>query len=167
MIVYHEVSPEAVSSIREKGLKRTSRGEKSDDAIAQTDQFLDAHRLPELVDASVSRDNNLYAYVVEDEKIVSITDGARMSLEDFIQQSQQALLSIEVDPQRCYVSDLDQYDAVQKALEEKNSSAERLARDYWQSLIRLNAYEQGAIKRPEIMVTYSLPSSAVRVLKEK
>ncbi len=168
MTAYHEVTPDAVASILSEGLKRTSRGEKGDDsAIARTDRFLDDRRPDTLKDAAVSRDDNLYGFVTDARQVARITDGQTVAIDTFIQQSEQAVLELDIDPNRSYVSDLDLFDSVKSAIESGNTSAaERLAEQYWHELAPLQTYKFGSIKRPEIMVTYDVDPAQITVVKD-
>ncbi|OYW44142.1 hypothetical protein B7Z28_00315, partial [Candidatus Saccharibacteria bacterium 32-45-3] len=123
----------------------------------------DSHCPKELIKAGVSRDNTIYAYNVEKGLIADITDGKRRDADEFIRSSSKAVLRIKVDPQRCYVSDLDKYDGVKKAIEYRASDSEKeeLACAYWGALQNLSQYSNQSIPRPEVMITYDLPPSAI------
>lgn len=166
MIVFHEIQPDALGSVLTNGLKRTSRGEKGDDPlIAKADQYLDARCTQNLKELGVSRDNNIYAYVYVDGSIIHIKNGEPVPAHEFVTKSNQSVLQLEVDVERCFVSDLDTFDALKSALNENNlSRSEELAKSYWDKLIRLNNFEPGTIRRPEIMITYDLtPENIQRV----
>lgn len=166
MIVYHEVDPAEVDSILEKGLKRTSRGDKGDDkTIIKTDKLLDDARPDELRHSGVSRDDNLYAYMAVDTKIIRITDGKAVNIDEFLQESKQAVLRLEVETTRCFVSDLDRYDALKKAVETDDERTGELVEDYWQHLVPLHNFTAGMIRRPEVMVTYDVLPTCLEVVK--
>lgn len=168
MIVYHEANPDAAESILRNGLKKTSRGDKgSSSDIARTDRYLD-ERLPErLREKGVSRDNNIYAFLCGDNTIISITDGAAIPLDDFILNSDQAVLRLTVDPKRCYVSDLELYDTVKAALESDDTGqAEASTGQYWEALSPLQDYQPNSFKRPEIMITYDIDSKNIELVTE-
>jgi len=159
MIAYHEVLPDTVNTVLAQGLKRTSRGAKGDDAfIIKADRYLDGNRPHDLKVSGVSRDNNIYAYVSLNNRIVDIADGTFLPLEEFIARSTHCVLQLDLDPRRCFVSDLDTYDAIKQAIQEDKEQdiLERLARSYWDKLIRLINFKEGSIRRPEIMVTYDI-----------
>ncbi len=167
MIVYHEVSPDSLDSIRQKGLKCTSRGEKGDDSsIARTDKLLDASRPDYLKQVAVSRDDNLYAYVADGSKLIDIKDGKSVELEDFIKKSEQTVLRLSIDPKRCYVSDLDAFDQLKDGIEndEDPDKLKRLINRYWQKLIPLEQFNIGGIRRPEVMITYDIEPGAIEIL---
>lgn len=167
MIVYHETNPSDKDSILRDGLKCTSRGEKGDEsAIAKTDYFLDNYRPDTLRRAGVSRDNNLYAFVWRNNKIISITDGADIDVKEFVKNSDRLVLRLQVDPRRCFVSDLNAYDTVKKAIENKKDQHEiiELAQIYWDKVAALSSYELSSIGRPEVMVTYDVPASQIKVV---
>lgn len=167
MIAYHKISQHKLNDALAHGLDRTSRGAKgADESIKQADAFLDRQRPKQLVEANVSRDDNLYAYVACDDGVVDIQDGQVMSLQTFIEHDDQIALRITVDPERCYVSDLDQYDRVKRALQNNEAAdLEELAEQYWSSLVPLDAFTIGDIKRPEIMITYNIPADAIEALE--
>lgn len=167
MKVYHEISPDAVGAALMNGLKRTSRGEKgSDDSIKKADAFLDAHCPAGLKELGLSRDNNLYAYISDDEDIVDIVDGSLVQLKDFISHSDQKVLEVRVEPRQCYVSDLDTYDALKNAIEnnEDKQIVEQLAHSYWNKIKVLNQFNIGDIRRPEVMVTYDVDQVHIKLV---
>lgn len=151
MRAYHEVSPDGLGSVLANGLKRTSRGDKSDKIIAKTDAFLDAHRPKYLKDNGVSRDDNVYGYVAVGDAVIDITDGRIVPIREFVAQSKQAVLELDVDAQHCYVSDLDTYDALQDAITnyEDNATLEKLAVSYWKKVMLLADFSPQDIVRPE------------------
>jgi hypothetical protein len=167
MIAYHKISSDKLEDALTRGLDCTSRGAKgADESIKQADAFLDDHRPAKLVEANVSRNNNLYAYVASDEGVVDIQNGKVVSLQTFIEHDDQISLRITVDPQKCYVSDLDQYDRVKRALQNNEAiDLSGLAKQYWASLIPLRTFTMGAIERPEIMITYSIPPQDIEALE--
>lgn len=171
MIVYHEANPESYDSLITNGLKRTSRGDKtnSDPMIQQTDKLLDQRRPVSLIAAHVSRDNNIYAYVAKGETIQDITDGSFIPVVEFIQKSKQLVLAMNVDPQRCFVSDLDQYDALKIAIKQRQSqpTLHKLADEYWHSLILLSEYELHQKTRAEIMITYDIAPTNITSIWNK
>ena len=118
MLVYHEASPNEIESILQNGLNKQSRGDKGDDVwIKKTDEYLDKRRPKQLREASVSRDDNIYAYVTTVDYIISITDGRQVPLKVFLQQASSGLLSLTIDETRCYVSDLDTYDPIKSPIQ--------------------------------------------------
>lgn len=166
MHVYHEAKPEALAVILKEGLRRTSRGEKGNDhTIIMTDKLLDERRPARLSGAGVSRDDNLYGYIAGKDSIIDITDGKPVPVQAFIKGSKQAVLRLEVEPKRCYISDLDAYDAVADAIENGRNNAELadLAQRYWDKVILLASFSGGRIRRPEVMITYDVPPDAVEV----
>ncbi|MGH7217956.1 MAG: hypothetical protein ACREGE_00720 [Candidatus Microsaccharimonas sp.] len=159
MRAYHEVSPDQLQSVMANGLKKESRGAKGNDRwIIKADAYLDEHRPKSVVEAGVSRDDTIYAYYVSDTSVITITDGAAISVHDFIESKKGSLLELQLDPRRCFVSDLDTYDALKDALRQHKNSEEleTLAKSYWSKLVRLDSFEPNMIRRPEIMITYNL-----------
>jgi hypothetical protein len=166
MTIYHTIAGNSLESARANGLKRSSRGSKgAAGAIVRTDQLLDAHRPAELRQAGVSRDDNLYGYYVDGRRLVNIVDGELISPER-LAVAGQVLLELEVDAARCYVSDLDTYDAVRQAVERDAGGAEleKLAISYWDKVVVLSAYHPGSLRRPEVMVTYDVPPADIRAV---
>lgn len=167
MIVYHKISSSSLDSVLQKGLRRQSRGKSGDDAmIIKTDYFLDERRSTDMKAKGISRDNNIYAYIGDGEKIVDITNGDIVSFDLFKQQSDEPLLRLQVDPHRCFVSDLTSYDRVKHAMAQGVSGAELeiLARAYWHSVQSLSHFQLGTIRRPEVMITYDIsPDDIERV----
>jgi hypothetical protein len=168
MIIYHEVNADMLDSILAQGLKQTSHREKGREAvIIQTDRLLDDHLPDNLRQAGISRETNLYGYLAAGRNLISIENGA---LVPFTYKSShdrsQALLRLDVIPERCYVSDLDIYDDIKSALSE-NASSHRLNEItslYWNSLIPLNRYKRGQIARPEVMITYDVAPEHIAVI---
>lgn len=169
MIVYHEASPDSYDTLVSEGLKCTSRGEKTagDPMIQQTDQLLDSRLPATLKNAGVSRDNNLYAYIADGEVVQDITDGSFIPVASFVQKSKQLVLAIDVDPKRCYVSDLDRYDALKVAIEQRQPQLQGLADAYWQSLLPLDAYDLAQNRRVEIMITYDVAPAHITAVWNK
>lgn len=171
MIVYHEANPASYDTLMSDGLKCTSRGDKTDGdpSIQQTDKLLDDCRPAALRDAHVSRDNNLYAYIANGETVQDITDGAFIPVVTFIQKSKQLVLAINVVPERCFVSDLDQYDALKAAIEKKTpqTTLNQMAASYWQSLIPLSEYDVSQNRRAEVMITYDIAPTNITSIWNK
>ena len=163
MIIYHEVTPESLSSVLSDGLKRTSRGAKTDDkAIVKTDKLLDAHCPEHLRAAGLSRQENIYGYLGTESSVSDIKDGSATSISKKRDQNDQVLLRLIVDTQRCWVSDLDKYDAMKTALMNKSPQQTllELCDNYWNSLQPLDTYNAD-MQRPEVMITYNLPPSNI------
>lgn len=141
---------------------------KGDDAfVEKTDKYLGAHRPKNLIDARVSRDDNLYAYVADGDNIIEIADGKKTSLSIFIHQQEQTVLQITIDPDKCYVSDLDLFDMVKNAIQ---SAADvqvlhNLAAHYWRSVRSLKDFSVGDIRRPEIMIPHNVSPRKYNISK--
>ncbi|MNT09770.1 hypothetical protein D3C72_1445710 [compost metagenome] len=167
MIVYHEVNSDSLGAVLNSGLICTSRGSKGNDrSIIAADHYLDERCPVYLKERGMSRDNNVYAYVSSGDSIVDITNGDLIPLQEFISRSNQSVLELSVDASRCYVSDLDTYDAIMTALEnhEDQYIIDQLASSYWNKIIVLKNFSLGSIRRPEIMITYDVPPSMVRLV---
>lgn len=165
MTLYHKVSRQALDDTLAHGLKRALRGELGvHDMIAATDRFLDERRSTKLRAGGISRDNAVYAYLGTDQSLISIEDGQDEPLAKHLQQGD-CLLKLTVDPKDCYVSDLDQFDAVKQALEtEQPELAEERAVRYWDTVTPLPLYENGTFRRPEIIITKDISPDALTVV---
>lgn len=165
MKVYHQIQASALEMALVKGLLRTSRGDKGGDkVIIKTDHLLDMYRPQSLKKQGVSRDDNLYAYVRKDDTILDITDGKPVPLGVFIASSKQPILELDIDPHKCFISDLDAYDTLKSALTNHidQPSLEQLAKAYWEKLIRLSDGTLSNIRRPEVMITYDIAPDKIR-----
>lgn len=167
MNVYHELSPDAIDSVLTTGLKKTSRGEKGDDtAIKKTDAFLDDCRSQNTQNEKISRNDNIYAYMATDTHIIDITDGSHIPIEDFLKQSDRTVVRLSVNATKCFVSDIDLYDAIKDALENNIpvGSLKTLAERYWNSVTPLADYSVDMFQRPEIMITYDISPDKITVM---
>ncbi len=166
MTAYHEINPAQLDSVLKNGLDCSSRGEKSDEVIEKTDSLLDA-AIPKILRiAGLSRSNNLYAYLYEDNLISRITDGKKMTVDDFVSNSDRAVLRLEVDARHSYISDLDAYDTVKTAVGQQAGLPARqaAAAAYWAAICRAADYRSGQVKRPEVMITYPIEPSNIQVI---
>ena len=164
VIASHPVNSDDLESILEDGLVRHSRGELGDDkAIVATDQLLDKRRPDSLLVAGVSRDDNIYAYVHIHGHVIDIVDGSELTVAEFIRQSEEVVLELRLDAARCFVSSLDQYDALKHAMIDGATASllDSLADQYWHSLVPLTDYDRRTIARPEIMITYDVKPSDI------
>jgi hypothetical protein len=167
MIVYHELDPDTVDDILKQGIRCSSTGSKTDDAIQRTDELLDSLIPPGFADRRISRQHNLYAYLTHDGAVIDITDGQELPAADFLANSTMAVVSVEANPSAAYVSDIDAYDRVKEAIQ-NNAAREtlnNLASDYWSRIIPLEDYQNGSFRRPEVMITYDVPPEAITLLE--
>lgn len=170
MKLFHEVPKHTVTSILEQGLKRTSRGEKgNDDAIIKTDILLDQYRPTRIKQADVSRDNNIYAYIGYEDTIIDITNGREIALAQYINASSNVLFKLNIDDDKCYVSDLELYDSIKNGVANGKTTKELLdtIEQYWNTLLPLNAFHLGRIRRPEVMITYDIPPERLQIVTMK
>lgn len=167
MYVYHEVDAELMDEILIDGIKQGTRGEKSqDDYIIQTDRLLDSYRPEHLKSQGVGRANNIYGYVAVDGKLVDIVDGELVDVDSFVADSSELVLRLEVEPQRCQVSDLDVYDEIKSSLENNQPfDAEAMAKSYWTALTPLASFDIGDIDRPEVMITHDIEPYNIEVCR--
>lgn len=165
MRAYHEVNPDSLGSVLTKGLYRVSRGEKGGDPlIKKTDNFLDERRPRVLKEQGLSRDDNIYAYIATDHGVIDIEDGKELSLGALKDKDDLPVLEIDIEPARCFVSNLDTYDAMKQALErhEEPAKLENVATAFWHNLVPLSQFTRGKIPRPEIMITYDIPANKIK-----
>lgn len=157
MNLYHEAPLTTLPELLAEGLKRTTRGDKGDDdAIKQTDNYLDDHCPAKLRAQHVSRNNSIYAFLGDETNLIDIQNGATLPIDDYPLQ-QTALLCLTVSRAHCFVSDLDRYDAVKAAVTDHDAaSLPVLAARYWDAVVPLVAYDPGSITRPEVMITADL-----------
>ncbi len=159
--VFHEIKSDRIENVLQNGLQLTSGGDKRDKDINKTDEFLNEYRPKYLVQRGVDRKTNTYCYLASGNEIIDITSGESKSPQEIISDSQHALLQIEIEPGKCYVSDLDIYDQVKELLGSGNDTqAQRLAQTYWNELQLFADYNKN-IRLPEIMVTYAVPPSHI------
>jgi hypothetical protein len=167
MIAYHEIQKDCLDAALKEGLKTSSSGDKNDKYISKTDDLLD-HNIPhQLKRAGINRNSNLYCYFAYKNKVLDITDGQFKDPLILSKSADHILLKVNVDSTRCYVSDLDLYDKMLNEVKySKVANAQKLAQKYWGTITRLDIYnhEQG-VERPEVMVTYDIPSSQLEVVK--
>lgn len=160
MIVYHQADSHLVPLILRQGLQLVQGEGKGDDpAIAQTDEYLDARRPEYIRQAGVNRRQNIYAYLGDERHVIRITDGAEVTLGRFITESWQVVLRLTPPLEHCYISDLDAFDKLKRALQEETCQSEcgRLAADYWRRVTPAVLYVDGSIARPEVLVTRPIP----------
>lgn len=169
MKAYHEISLDSLEGIQKEGLLCTPRGDKGDDeSIIRTDRLLDKHRPTSLKDQGVSRGSSLYAYAYINGYIISITDGTRVALGQFLKNSTQAVLEVDTDPRKCFVSNLDRFDALKLAIKTGKSqhTLRKLADLYWSELIVASELSSATIHRPEIMIPYDIPPDKIIIRKK-
>lgn len=154
MVLYHEVTKDALDQTLAHGLKAAARGEKGDKSdIKQTDTHLDTHRPDSIRQLGISRDDNLYAFVGTEHSLIDITNGATLPLKDYPLEDSH-LLRLDIDLDHCYVSDLDRYDAIKAAVANHEvATLNELTDDYWAHVVPLRDFTIGEIARPEIMIT--------------
>lgn len=168
VVLYHEVSLESVDVILKEGIKRQSSGVKRDAEIEKVDTFLDTHLPDYLKDKKLSRRSVTYAFLVHDDKIVDISSGELVPVEGFRRDDGMALLKLTVDGADCYVSDLDMYDTLKRAMEldEQDSTREHLADQYWKRVVHLEEFEFGKIRRPEVMINADIDPHSIKVIQK-
>lgn len=166
IVLYHEVTPESVESILEEGIKSHASGAKRDAQIEKIDTFLDTHRPDHLKTIGLSRRDVTYAFMEHDGKIVDIATGELVSVENFKRGNGMQLLRLKADLKDCYVSDLDLYDTLKRAMEldEQDSTREHLADQYWKRVVPLGEFEFGTITRPEVMVNADVAPGNIDVI---
>lgn len=163
-IVYHEIDPSTLDTVLRDGVKRTMHSDKiSDTLIRKTDAFLDTHRDKHAQNIDMQRAEITYAYIGNKDRLIDITTGQEIRVADFVAKTGKTLVQMKVDPTRCFVSDLDLYDTIKRSMQlnEQASTRENLAATYWDKLVRLDMFSPDMIKRPEVLITYDVPASAI------
>lgn len=165
MILYHELGSDDLKDVLRNGLKRTNRGAKGNDqAIIETDKYLDDHRPSSLKIAGLSRNNNIYAFIGNTDSIIDIKDGATVALKDYMSDRNSVLLRLTVNPKYCYVSDIEKYDEVKFLLVSGDKvQAHKSAQDYWDTIMDFSVFRVNTIKRPEVMIVRDLLPDALSV----
>jgi hypothetical protein len=165
VVIYHEVRPESLDKILRDGLKRSDKGEKSDSVVQRADECLDDRMPDELVARGLSRGEVVYGYLSEGDKLIDIRNGDAVEVHQFSAERDLALLRITVDSAKCFVSDLDAYDAVKICTESSadDSLLARLAERYWARIVPLDEYD-GSYRRPEVMVTSDVNPQDIEVV---
>lgn len=169
MYVIHEIAPESIASVRSDGLSTTRKGEKSNDtAIQRANTALDNNRPADVVKAGVSRENANYGYYLRDNVVTDITDGQTYSMSRFLDRSSKTVLLLEINPTRCYVSDLDTFDDFKELVEAESTQdiITQKATEYWQRVVTLSQYKAGDFLRPEIIIPYDIPPQSITILKQ-
>jgi hypothetical protein len=167
VMLYHEIDPSTKDNVLNQGIKRGAEGRKNDAGKKKVDAFLDTHMPDWAKEKQLSRHDAVYGYLVDGDKIVDITNGESVAVEQFIAKSHDALLRVMVDSDKCYVSDLDLYDTIIRAMEldEQDSTREHLADRYWERIVPLEKFELGMFARPEVIVTTDIEPRSIEVVK--
>ena len=167
-VLYHEAAPESVDGILENGIQRHASGVKRDTQIEKIDTFLDTHIPEHLQAVGLNRRDVTYAFIEHDGKIIDIATGRLVPLEEFRRGNGMRLLRLTVDTKNCYVSDLDLYDTLKRAMEldEQDSTREHLADRYWKRIVPIEEFRVGSIARPEVMITADVDPKSVEVVEK-
>jgi hypothetical protein len=154
VVGYHEVRPESLNQVLRDGIKRNDQGEKSDSVVQRTDECLEARIPDDLRAHGLSRREVVYAYMSAGSQLIDIRNGDAVDANRFSAERDLVLLRITVDSAKCFVSDLDAYDAVKECIEAgvDDSSLPGLCERYWKRVRPLTEYQPGQYRRPEIMV---------------
>jgi len=165
VVIYHEVRPEALDKILREGIKRSDQGEKSDSVVQRTDECLESRISQDLAGKGLSRRRVVYGYLSSGDKLVDITSGEAVEVHSYTEQRDLILLRITVDTSKCFVSDLDAYDAVKMCVESDadDTLLTRLAERYWARVVPLDEYD-GSYRRPEVMVTSDVDAQDIEVV---
>lgn len=168
IILYHESTPESVDAILENGIKREASGAKRDSHIEMIDTFLDTHASDRIKAAGLSRRGVTYAFMEHDGKIVDIATGESVPVSGFRKGNGMRLLRLTVDAGDCFVSDLDLYDTLKRAMEldEQGSTREHLAERYWERVVPFTQFEFGSIKRPEVMIRADIDPGSIEAIEK-
>jgi hypothetical protein len=165
-VIYHEVRPESLDRVLRDGIKRSDKGEKSDSVVQRTDECLEA-RIPEDLSArGLSRHNVVYGYMSTGTQLIDIRHGEVVDVDRFSAERDLVLLRITVDSAKCYVSDLDAYDAVKMCVKSDadDTMVSRLCERYWPRVVPLAEYDEGSYRRPEVMVAADIDPEDIEVV---
>lgn len=168
IVLYHEISPKSKDQVVTEGIKKGASGVKTDSEKRKVDEFLDTHPPDWAKNIGLCRADAIYAYLKTDsDEVVDIKSGEAIPVSEFMNKTKDVLLKITVDSDYCYVSDLDLYDTITRALEldEQDSTREHLADRYWERLTPIDEYQNGSITRPEMMVNYDVSPESIEVVK--
>jgi hypothetical protein len=163
--VYHEVQPESLDTVLRDGIKRSTRGEKSDSLVEQVDSYLDSRRPDDVAADGLSRANVIYAYLPYGDMLFDIREGAAVDVKTFAAQRQLLLLQLTVDAKHCFVSDLQLYDDVKSAMKlgDDETVLADLADRYWRKVTHFDHFNRGRFHRPEAMLTCDITPSQITV----
>lgn len=166
-ILYHEAKPESVDSILKEGIKSQAGGAKRDAQIEKIDTFLDTHRPDDIKSLGLNRRDVTYAFLGQDGNIIDIATGELVPVEEFRKGNGMSLFRLTVDVKDCYVSNLDLYDTLKRAmvLDEQDSTREHLADQYWKRIVPLEKFEVGTIARPEVMINADINPGNIEVIE--
>lgn len=164
--LYHEIDPDSEEKVLLEGIQRDAKGEKTDDENIQIDEFLDENIPPELEQLGVRRDEAVYAYLAYHGSIIDIRDGEYVPVDEFMDRNEQLLLALQVGSEHCFVSDLDAYDTLLRAMEadEQELRLKYLAAQYWDTVVPYDKYEFGTYDRPEVMIIQDISPGAIEVV---
>jgi hypothetical protein len=154
VVLYHEVAPEAWTTVCHRGIRRADRGDKTDQVTERADELLDERRPATIRDAGVSRRQVVYAYLsVDQDSLVDIDTGEVVTAHEYRAGRERCLVRIAADPSRCHVSDLDAYDRVVEAVQDGDDDAiNEAVREYWSLVVPLSSYQHGQYRRPEVLL---------------
>jgi hypothetical protein len=164
VIAYHKLPRKKLPSIQKSGLLRKESKGRDSDLIKQTDEFLNTHRPDKYADSEVDRICNIFCYLSDNGKVIDVADGVLKAPDAILRNNEDTLLQLHVDPKRSYVGDLDLLDAIKACLASNDTpGATRLAREYWESIQRLDTYPSSGtkIQRPELLITYDIPPTNI------
>lgn len=188
MRLLHALDPTQLDQVLQEGLHVGEKGDYSQsNRIQETDNFLDAQCPLGLHAKGLSRSGCLYLYYAIGHQIHDIHEGRTYDIDDWLAGQTQAILAAEINISAAYISDLDSYDAVSKAItsNRKPHKQERLAKEYWRHILPLQdvttyyqLQKKGLKRHPpapigmprrlhriEIMYTQNIDPEALVVLK--
>ena len=164
MTLFHEIKPDKREDALCRGLMQGDGGDKRNAAINKADAFLRELQPGHLVRAGVDRQANIFCYLTHGKQVLDITTGDTRDPAAIARDHGAAMLRVEADERRCYVSDIDAYDQIKDLLiAGKIAQARQRAPAYWQHVIPLAKYA-GQFRRPEVLVTYDIPSSGLSTI---
>jgi hypothetical protein len=155
--VYHLTSADNLDTLQREGLRYGSQGARSrEDHAAKTNKLLDGICPARLWELHVSRQGCIYAFAELEGKILDIAEGKAYPPADFPVDDGSVLLRLAIAPETAFVSDLDAYDSVARAIETDQpiTALRTLADTYWQRIITL----------PELITCYRLTEDGLQAI---
>jgi hypothetical protein len=165
---YHSIQEEALARCLEIGLKYGEAGARSQEPhIQQTNDYLDRRIPSDLKSLRLYRQQCLYMYADIDGFVLDIQSGELTPWQEWDAGEGFCKLRVMLDEKACYVSDLEAYDELVRAVQQ-NAGAEaleHLAAQYWRRVIPFTGVSPLGYKRIEIMVTQDIRPHHITVLQ--
>ncbi|HUS26730.1 MAG TPA: hypothetical protein VMY99_05280 [Nevskiaceae bacterium] len=138
MVLFHTLSPESVKAVLRDGLRYGSQGALSqDEDIAKANDYLDSVRPARVSALGLSRNKCLYMYLAMNGMVHDISHGKVLPMRQWTAAERRVVLAVEVNAAVAYLSDLEAYDALARALAAPapQATCRRLAALYWRTVL--------------------------------